>query len=305
MVARAHDRFAAERKRAGAIPEGAGAPPNLIVIGGLKCGTTSLHHYLNLHPSVAMSRPKELNYFVGELNWELGRNWYFSHFDPEAQVRGETSPHYTNMPRFEGVPRRIRETLGDDVKLVYVVRNPVERVLSHYMHNLGGGYDDRPIEEALGRTDTAYVNRSRYFMQLQAYLEYFDRGSIMVVTQDDLRDDRENAMNRLFRFLGLEQFTSEQFERQWETGSAKTGGGFRLLDRAVRLPGLRSIDRNFDRLPERFRWMVEKVIHRPGTGPAPKPELPPAVAANLHEAFAPDITALEEYLGRDLDWLST
>src|SRR5688500_7217229 len=76
MVARAHERFAAERRRARRRRRTAGgALPNLIVIGGLKCGTTSLHHYLNLHPGIAMSRPKELNFFVAELNWELGADW--------------------------------------------------------------------------------------------------------------------------------------------------------------------------------------------------------------------------------------
>src|SRR5215210_59230 len=104
MVARAHERFAAERRKAGRAKRGGtqGALPNLIVIGGLKCGTTSLHHYLNLHPEVGMSRPKELNFFVEELNWGLGADWYRGHFPPDRAVRGETSPHYTNRPRFAG-----------------------------------------------------------------------------------------------------------------------------------------------------------------------------------------------------------
>ena len=59
-------------------------------------------------------------------------------------------------------------------------------------------------------------------------------------------------------------FRSQQFEREWETGSGKQDGGFRLMDRAVRLPGLRALDRNFDRLPESLRWLVERVVHDPG-----------------------------------------
>ena len=115
MVARARDRFAAERRHLGRRrrrAERRGALPNLIVIGGLKCGTTSLHHYLGLHPRIEMSRPKELNFFVSELNWDLGADWYASHFDRSAQIRGETSPHYTNLPRFTGVAERMRELLG-------------------------------------------------------------------------------------------------------------------------------------------------------------------------------------------------
>src|SRR6266550_2870057 len=103
MVARAPERCRAGRKRRHA---GRGALPNLLVIGGLKCGTTSLHHYLNLHPEVAMSRPKELNFFVAELNWPLGEDWYATHFEASPAIRGESSPHYTNRPRFDGVAER-------------------------------------------------------------------------------------------------------------------------------------------------------------------------------------------------------
>ena len=85
-------------------------------------------------------------------------------------------------------------------------------------------------------------------------------------------------MRRVFAFLGVDPgFTSEQFEREWETGTAKGSDRFRLMDRAVRLPGLRALDRNFDRLPESLRWLVERVVHDPDAGAAPKPR-DPAVA---------------------------
>src|SRR5205809_4164499 len=146
MVARAHERFRAERRRAGRKRRrAAGTLPNLIVIGGLKCGTTSLHHYLNLHPAVAMSRPKELNFFVAELNWPLGPDWYATHFDAHAAVRGESSPHYTNRPRFEGVAERMRDLIAD-ARLIYMVRDPIDRMLSHYLHNVGGAYEERTLD---------------------------------------------------------------------------------------------------------------------------------------------------------------
>ena len=304
MVARAHERFAAERRRTRrAAAAGQGALPNLIVIGGLKCGTTSLHHYLNLHPQVAMSRPKELNFFVEELNWELGTGWYASHFEAGAPVRGETSPHYTNRPRFEGVAARMRATL-DDARVVYVVRDPIDRILSHYLHNAGGGYESRPLEEALADERSAYVDRSRYAFQLEPYLEAFGRDRIAIVSREELKDDRQATMRRLFEFLGVDPgFTSEQFEREWETGSAKVGGRFRIMDRAVRLPGLRALDRNFDRLPERLRWAVERLVHDPGAGAAPKPELSAALRARLTALVRPEVERLEELAGRRFGWL--
>ncbi|MQA73110.1 MAG: sulfotransferase [Solirubrobacterales bacterium] len=305
MVARAHERFASERRHLGRRRrrgERRGALPNLIVVGGLKCGTTSLHHYLNLHPEIAMSRPKELNFFVAELNWGLGPQWYASHFDRSARVRGESSPHYTNLPRFAGVAERMRELLAE-ARIVYMVRDPIDRVLSHYLHNVGGGYESRPMEVALADPDSAYVARSRYAMQAEPYLDAFGAERVLVVSREDLRDDREATMRRAFEFCEVDaSFRSPQFERQWETGSGKSSGGFRLMDRAVRVPGLRALDRNFDRLPESLRWLVERLVHDPGTGAASKPELAPGLRERLGAMLRDDAARLEALTGRRFDW---
>ena len=304
MVARAHERFAAERRRAKRRKAGGGgALPNLIVIGGLKCGTTSLHHYLNLHPEIAMSRPKELNFFVADLNWELGVDWYRSHFAADAPVRGETSPHYTNRPRFEGVAARMRETLEPDARVVYMVRNPVDRLLSHYLHNVGSGYETRSLDDAVADPASAYIQRGLYAFQLEPYLEAFGADRVLVVSREELGARRDATVRRVFEFAGVDPaFTSEQFDREWETGSGKGSGGFRLMDRAVRLPGLRALDRNFDRLPERARWLVEKLVHDPGSGEAPKPVLSPALRERLVATFRPDTERLEAQTGRAFEW---
>jgi hypothetical protein len=306
MVARARERFAAERRhlhRRRRRAERQGALPNLIVIGGLKCGTTSLHHYLNLHPEVAMSRPKELNFFVAELNWELGPEWYASHFDRNARVRGESSPHYTNLPRFTGVAERMGDLLGDEARLIYMVRDPIDRMLSHYLHNVGGGYESRPLDQALADPGSAYVARSRYAMQARPFLDRFGAERLLFVSREELGSDREPTMRRAFEFAGVEPaFSSEQFEREWETGSGKSAGGFRLMDRAVRLPGLRALDRNFDRLPESLRWLVERMVHDPGKGAGDKPELPADLRARLAELVAPDVAELERIAGRSFGW---
>ena len=303
-MARAHERFAAERrwtKRRGR--DAGGALPNLIVIGGLKCGTTSLHHYLNLHPQIGMSRPKELNFFVAELNWELGVDWYRSHFAASQAVRGETSPHYTNRPRFEGVAPRMRDTLGADARLVYMVRHPVERLLSHYLHNVGGGYETRELAGAAGDPQSAYVQRGLYAFQLEPYLEAFADDRVLIVSREELSRERDATVRRVFEFAGVDPaFTSPEFDREWETGSGKGSGGFRLMDRAVRMPGLRALDRNFDRLPERMRWLVERLVHDPESGEAAKPELEPALRERLAGMFRADAQRLEELGGRSFGW---
>ena len=304
MCDRARERYAADRgSRLRRRRKRHAAMPNLIIIGGLKCGTTSIHHYLGLHPEVQMSKPKELNFFVEELNWDLGIDWYASRFDDRFAVRGESSPHYTNQPRFTGVAERIREHCPE-ARLIYMVRDPIKRILSHWVHATGAGYETRALEPALSDPDVAYVHRSMYWMQLQPYLELFDRERIDVIAQEELQGDREQTMRRAFRFAGVdEDFTSEQFEREWEKSSAKQGDKYQLMERLIRLPGFRSFDRNFDRLPESMRWLVEKVVHDPDKPPAPKPELPDQLQETLRGRFREDAARLQDFAGRKFpDW---
>ena len=300
MCARARERFTGDRKRR--IPRRRNrhaAMPNLIIIGGLKCGTTSIHHYLGLHPDAQMSKPKELNFFVEELNWDLGLDWYGARFDDRHPVRGESSPHYTNLPRFSGVAERIQRHCPD-AKLLYMVRDPIKRILSHWVHATGAGYEHGEMDDVLSRPDAAYVHRSQYWMQLQPYLERFDRSQIQVIAQEELQSDRQGTMRNAFAFAGVDSdFYSEQFAREWEKSSAKESERYQFMEKLIKLPGFRSFDRNFDRLPERMRWMVEKIVHDPEAPSAAKPEIPESIMEILRPQFTEDVAALQEFAGRE------
>src|SRR3954447_6473503 len=300
MCDRARERYTADRKSRWRRRRKRHAQlPNLIIIGGLKCGTTSIHHYLGLHPDVQMSKPKELNFFVEELNWDLGMDWYASRFDDRFKVRGESSPHYTNLPRYDGVAVRIKQHCPE-AKLLYMVRDPIKRILSHWVHATGAGYETGDLVEVLSRPDTQYVNRSKYWMQLQPYLEQFDREQITVISQEELQSEREETMRRAFAFAGVdESFTSEQFDREWEKSSAKEGDKYQLMEKLIKLPGLRSLDRNFDRLPEPLRWRVEKLVHDPEKPPAPKPKLPDDLFDTVRGRFTADVAELQRFAGRE------
>jgi hypothetical protein len=299
MCARARERYAADRKSRRRQRSGRHAAlPNLIIVGGLKCGTTSIHHYLGLHPEIQMSKPKELNFFVEELNWDLGLNWYASRFDSRFEVRGESSPHYTNLPRFTGVAERIHEHCPD-ARLIYMVRDPIKRILSHWVHATGAGYETGDMVETLSRPGTSYMHRSMYWMQLQPYLELFEGSQIAVFTQEELQGEREETMRRAFAFAGVDDsFTSEQFDREWEKSSAKQGDKYQLMEKLIKLPGLRSFDRNFDRFPESLRWLVEKVVHDPEKPPAPKPKLPDDLFETVRGRFREEVAALQDFAGR-------
>src|SRR6476659_1140977 len=152
----------------GSARSGPGALPNLIVIGAQKCGTSGLHYYLSLHPEVSMSRPKELNFFIAERNWPRGLDWYRRHFDPRARIRGESSPNYTAYPQHEGVPERMHELIGD-ARLIYLVRDPLERIAAHWVHNYAKRRERGSLRETLTHPQTSYIERSRYHMQIERF----------------------------------------------------------------------------------------------------------------------------------------
>jgi hypothetical protein len=300
MCERARERYTADRNsRFRRRRKRHAEMPSLIIIGGLKCGTTSIHHYLGLHPEIQMSKPKELNFFVEELNWDLGVDWYASRFDDRFKVRGESSPHYTNLPRFGGVAERIHDHCPD-ARLIYMVRDPIKRILSHWVHATGAGYETGEMVAVLSEPRSAYIDRSKYWMQLQPFLRVFDREQIEVITQEELQGERDETMRRAFRFAGVDEgFSSEQFDREWEKSSAKQGDKYQFMERLIKLPGFRSFDRNFDRLPESMRWIVERVVHDPEKPPAPKPKLPDDLFETIRSRFGEDVAALQEFAGRE------
>ena len=190
--------------------------PEVIVIGAMKCATSAVHEYLHAHPDVAMSGLKELNFFNGPDEpphadedawwqtgqWHRGLDWYCSQFDPAAAVRGESSPAYTS-PSFPEVAARMAATIPG-ARLVYLVRDPVERAASQYAHHRRDGAELRPLADALLDDDSQYLDRSRYHERLEPFLRLFPRHQIRVVVQERLLRDRREEVAALHRHVGLD-----------------------------------------------------------------------------------------------------
>jgi hypothetical protein len=270
----------------------AGALPNLIVIGAQKCGTSVLHYYLSLHPEVSMSKPKELNFFIQERNWPRGIEWYKQHFDANAHVRGEASPNYTAFPQHEGVPE-LMHSVVPDAKLIYFIRDPLERIAAHWVHNYAKRREKGTLAETLVHPNTSYVTRSLYAMQLERFLAFYPSDQILVMQQSELRHDRMATLRRVFEFLGIDpDFKHPRFEQERHQTSRKT----RATRLAIRLEKLgrsrrgRLFPSNFwllldDRLP------LRRTIKRPDV----RASLPDETLAILRS----DAQRLRELTGRD------
>jgi hypothetical protein len=273
-----------------------GALPNLLVIGAQKAGTSSLHRYLDLHPEISMSRRKELSFFMlhpEPSDEELER--YKQHFDPRARVRGESSPNYTCYPQVVGIPERIHRLIPH-AKLIYMVRDPIERAVSSYLQARTMGDETRPIAEALDDPSTWYVSRGLYYAQLERYLPYFPQEQILVVAQEALLLERANTMRRIFGFLEVdESFRSPGFERRWEVSSGKG----RLYEIAYRASRRIAGPEFWGRLPTRVRWLGERIVYRPRDGESSRPGLDEALRERLVERFREDARRLRELTGED------
>ena len=160
--------------------------PTFIVIGAGKAGTTSLWAYLQEHPQVFMSARKELDFFTTEHNWHRGLEWYESHFADAgtAKAHGEVSGNYTNWPDYVGVPERMASVVPG-ARLVYVVRHPIDRMVSGYRYLRARGLEARPMAQAF-RERPMYTNASSYATQIEQFLEHFPRDQLLVIVSEHL-----------------------------------------------------------------------------------------------------------------------
>jgi hypothetical protein len=268
--------------------------PTFIIIGAMKAGTTSLWRYLSEHPDVFMAEEKEPDFFVEEKTWGRGRGWYESLFaDGEASVaRGEASTSYTKHPFFAGVPERMVSVVPD-VRLVYVLRHPVERIVSQYRHALRAGWEKVTLERALD-TNPQYVDISSYASQLERYAGLFDRANILTVLAEHLRSDRPRTMQRVFSFIGVDP-TWEPAEPAAELHAAGTEPtrrpGAALLDR---LPG-RAAARRL--LPAGIRSTYHRLtaLDHPD-----RVALSEQATARLLDRLRPDLERLPALVGDDI-----
>jgi hypothetical protein len=233
--------------------------PSFLVIGAMKAGTTTLYQYLRAHPDVFMPETKELHFFPADKNWDKGLAWYESHFvgSSDTVARGEASPSYSQADQFPGVAARIASVLPD-AKFVYVVREPIARMQSMYLHQCASGAETRPVDRAL-RENPIYINSSRYAWQVDQYLEFFSPDRFHVFTMEQLSTDPRAVLRRLCAFLGVDD--------QWVPPETITAG--RSDDRRVKPPALRRLAANrtyrsvVDRIPARARAHARRVVTRP------------------------------------------
>jgi hypothetical protein len=190
--------------------------PGLFVIGAMKSGTTYLNKLLGAHPEIFMSAPEEPSYFVEPRQlrtlwpeaWDQGfwrsEDHYLQLFrgNDDALHLGESSTNYTKRPLVDGVPERIHD-FNPDARFIYLMRDPIERTISHYWHSVRYNAECRPMLEAI-KAEPQYLDVSHYAMQLAPYLDRFGPDRVAILSFEQLTQDPLTAMRPLYEWLDVD-----------------------------------------------------------------------------------------------------
>jgi hypothetical protein len=283
---------------------GTGALPTFFIIGAAKAGTTSLHHYLGQHPEIQMSSVKEPMFFARPddgavpAKGRIGRrDEYEALFDPAVAVRGESSPNYSCHPIRPGVPDRIQAAVPQ-AKLLYLVRDPVERTLSHHRHAVALGEERRTLAAALGDLrnplDKAVTCMSMYAHQIERYRASFEADRLLVLDNAELAGERARALREIFAFLGVEpRFESAAFERELYRGNTRRRypPGWEHVVGLTLGPRVRWVP---PRVRRSLRSTTERLLFRA----VEEPELDADLKGRLQQLYGPDVARLRSLTGR-------
>ena len=231
--------------------------PNFIIIGSMKCATSSLHEHLAAQPGIFMSTPKEPNFFSDEAVFARGMDWYtglFSSADA-GDLCGESSTHYTKLPVHAGVVERLAQHTPD-AKFIYVMRHPVDRLVSAYIHEWSERTITEPIDQAV-RKHARLIDYSRYAMQLRPYLERFGPDRVLPVFFESMRDRPQDTLERVCEFIGFEGDPrwSDAVGRQNVSAQRMRSSAWR--DALVNLPLLSTIRRTL--VPQGVRDKIKNM----------------------------------------------
>ena len=205
--------------------------PRFIIVGGQRCGTSLLYDNIIMHPAVRPCLGEETFYF--SKNYSKGWPWYRAHFPLKSMIliSGEVSSDYLFHPL---APKRIMARLPD-VKLIILLRNPVDRAFSHYSHEVSKGREDKPFEDALaleemrlaGEKDKvmsqedyvsedmdyfSYKARGHYADQIIRWFGYFPRNQILILKTEDFYMYPSGVINEVYKFLDLKIYGLSDFE---------------------------------------------------------------------------------------------
>ena len=265
------------------------AAPNLIVIGAMKASTTTFYELITRHPNIWFPSEKEPHYFTSpDFGKPAAWQKYLRLFDSapaSARVIGEASTGYSKIPHFGNTPERLRDVLGQP-KLIYLVRDPVERTISNYQHSyLAGHYaPGTTLAEAI-YNDPILISASLYARQIRAYQEVFDPRRFLVFPVEQLHAEPATVMRHVETFLELPGFAG--WENTLPQSNSKQSLNSSLTLQAWVPKSLLNAIRKL--LPKTVRQRLKSLTRK-------SPKLPPITDADRRAVFEAVADDLRDFL---------
>jgi len=246
--------------------------PDFILIGAQKGGSSALYKFISAHPDIKRAFTKEPRYFSGKYH-SKSLAWYRAHFPfkKSSELVGEASPSYCTHPL---APKRIQEIVPN-AKLLFIVRNPVDRAISNYFHSVAIGAEKLGIEDAFARPMEkfeaeyeriknedgyhshhyqrfAYLHKGFYALHLKRWHEFFPKEQILVVENNELKLKPQETYSAVCEFLGVKKWELQDFGRH-NVGKAKKEAPAQLknqLREFFRAPN----EEFYELINKRFNW---------------------------------------------------
>lgn len=271
--------------------------PNFLIAGAAKSGSSSLFYYLGKHPDVLTSKVKEPGFFTKYWR-EKDLAWYESFFDHWAgeSAIGEATVEYMVD---ENAPGRISQVLPN-VKLIFILRNPVERAWSHYWHRVKNGEERRSFEDILssGDKDEYPIKYGLYATQIERYLQFFDITQMKFVILDDFKEAFKGTIQGIFHFLGVDPTYRIDYE-----GKINVARIYRIKQLSYVAHAIRSSDRIKNLIPSTIYPLFQRpfrFLDELNKRPFQLPPLPVRHREYLQKLYSEEIKRLQGLIGRDL-----
>jgi len=231
-----------------------------LIIGAMKCGTTSLFSYLAQHPQISACSAKEPCFFSRKDNWSKGFEWYqdlWGWDSTKHKIALEASSSYTRVPTYLNAAENI-SSVNANFKFIYIVRNPIDRIESHYTHGHALGFPEtkEPLFKGLNND---LITTSLYARQIEEYYQRFPADSILLLKFEDLRNNPLNLLREVCRFLDVD--VNYEFQELGTRHNANEGRiGYDPLWRSLRrIKQLRSVARL---MPTQHKQMLHSLFGR-------------------------------------------
>lgn len=273
-----------------------GRLPDFIIIGAMKSATSTLHKQLNGQPGVFMSTPKEPNFFSDDPIYNRGLDWYQDLFceAQEYDICGESSTHYTKLPDYPLTIERLKDAIPNP-KLIYIMRHPVDRLISHYMHQWSEGVISCDIDKAIDRYPEL-INYSCYGKQLIPFLDTFGEQALLPVLFNDLKSSPQLSLEVIGRFLGI----SDRAGLQWDFKDGQDNVSRNRIRRfygselIINSRPMEWIRRTF--VPQKIRDRIKGHLTM-----GQRPQLSESQLAKVTKVFDQDLKLLSKWLGLELN----